>query len=70
MTAVAPKSPRGSKLTQFMSDHVFGDEDRNMLAPIVDSNRMADHFRNDRRTPRPAFDHSFISFFVKFSYFQ
>ena len=32
----------GDKFTQLVANHVLGDVDRNMLAAVMDGNRMAD----------------------------
>jgi hypothetical protein len=41
-----------------MSNHVFSHEDWNVLAAIVDRERMADHLGEDRRPARPSLDYA------------
>lgn len=51
---------RRRELTQLVSDHVLRDVDGNELPPIVNRDRVPDHLGNNRRTPRPRFDHLFL----------
>ena len=48
-----------------MSDHRLGDVDGNMLTAIMDSNRVADHFRDNRGTAAPGLDDLFLTAFVE-----
>jgi hypothetical protein len=41
---MAPKCTSGCKLTQLMAHHVFSNEDRNVLATVMDRNRKPDKF--------------------------
>src|SRR5215510_13985635 len=53
---VTVERPRGRKLSKLVSNHILchihGDE----LASVMDRKGVTDHFRNDRRTPRPCLD--------------
>jgi len=46
------------ELAELMPDHVLCDEDGDMLAPVVNSQRVADHLREDRRATRPCLDNA------------
>jgi hypothetical protein len=43
---VPTEVPRGRKLAELVSNHVFADEDRDMTAAIMDGNRQTNHIRN------------------------
>src|SRR5579862_9758703 len=45
------------KLAQLVTDHLLGDEHRDVLAAVVDRDRMPDHLREDRRRARPGAHH-------------
>src|SRR5215213_5565492 len=47
---------RRRKFAKFMSDHIFGNEDRYMAFAVVHAKGQADHIWRDRRTPRPCPD--------------
>src|SRR5699024_4088043 len=53
---VAPESTRGSELTELVADHRLRHEHGNVLASVMDSDRVADHFRNDHGPPGPRLD--------------
>src|ERR671935_381208 len=57
VAGVATERPRRRELAELVADHLLGDEDRNVLAPVVDCDRVADHLREDGRRPRPRADH-------------
>src|SRR5687768_3472682 len=44
---------RRRELAQLVSDHVLGDENRNVLTPVVHGDRQTDHVRDDHRAARP-----------------
>jgi len=43
-------SARCRELTQFMSDHIFGDKNRHVLLAVMDCNGQADKLRKDGGT--------------------
>src|SRR3954468_23708992 len=45
------------ELPELVADHRVGHEDGNVLAAVVDGDRVADHGRNDHRATRPGLDH-------------
>src|SRR5258708_30498778 len=45
------------ELAELVPDHRLGDEDRHVLAPVVNGDRVPDHLREHGRGPRPGFDH-------------
>ena len=46
----------GSELSEFVADHVLRHEDRDMLAAVVDGDRVADHIGRDGRAAAPRFE--------------
>src|SRR5215216_1201184 len=54
---MSPEGPRGSELAELVPDHLLRDEDRDVLAAVVDRDRVPDHLREDRRRARPGSDH-------------
>jgi hypothetical protein len=48
---------RGSELAELVPDHRLRDEHGNVLAPVVDGDRMTHELREDRRRARPGTDH-------------
>src|SRR5579875_733086 len=40
---------RQGKLSQFMADHILGEEDRHVPPPVVHADGQPDHLRHDRR---------------------
>lgn len=46
------------EFSELVSDHVFGDEDGDMLVSIVDSKGDADEFRGNRAATGPGLDDS------------
>jgi hypothetical protein len=45
-----------------VTNHVFVDENRNVLPTIVNGNCQSDHLRRDHGTTRPGLDGSFVVF--------
>src|SRR5580704_1297527 len=45
------------ELTEFMADHFFGDDHRDVLLAVVDAEGQPNELRQDGRTPRPDADH-------------
>src|SRR5207248_3474871 len=60
VAGVAAERPRGGELAELVPDHLLRDEDRHVLAAVVDGDRVADHLREDRRRPRPGADHPLL----------
>src|SRR6476661_3713263 len=44
------------ELAELVTDHVLVDENRDVILPVMDGDREADHFRQDGRTTRPGLD--------------
>ena len=44
---------RRSELAQLVANHIFSDENRYMLATVVDRDRVPDHLGEDRGGTRP-----------------
>src|SRR6185437_7634046 len=51
------EGPRRRKLSEFVADHVLGDEHRNMLLAVMDAEGEAHELRQDGRAARPDLDH-------------
>src|SRR5207245_6380496 len=51
------ESPRGRELAKLVADHRLGDKHRNVLAAVVNGDRVAEHLRNDHGATRPRLDH-------------
>jgi len=49
------------ELPEPVADHVLADEDRHMLAPVVDRDRVPDHVGVDHRRARPGADHLLVA---------
>jgi hypothetical protein len=47
--SMSSEGPRWGKLTQLMPNHIFRHIDWDMPSSIVDSDRMSNHLREDRR---------------------
>src|ERR1700685_997890 len=54
---VAVKRTRRSELAEFVPDHFFSDDDRNVLLAVIDAERQADELRQYGRAARPDADH-------------
>src|SRR5437879_13719884 len=59
--AVAAKTPGGDELAQLVAHHRLRDEDRYMLASVVNGQRMTDELGKDRGAPRPRLDHALLA---------
>jgi len=46
-----------SELTELVADHLFGDQNGDVLLPVVDAEVQADELRKDGRAPAPDLDH-------------
>src|SRR5262245_14378477 len=53
---MALERPRRRELTELVADHRVGDEDRDVLAPVVHGDGVTDHGRNDHGSPGPGLD--------------
>src|SRR5574343_146639 len=58
---VTLERPGQRELAELVTDHILGDEHRNMLLAIVDRNRQADELGEDRRTTRPGLDRALVA---------
>src|ERR1700683_3071303 len=54
---MAVERARRRELTKLVADHFLGDNHRNVLLAVVDTESKTDELRQDRRTPRPDADH-------------
>src|SRR6202000_2472440 len=59
--AVRAEGAGRRELAELVADHRLRDEDRHVFFAVVDGDRVADHLREDRRGPRPGFDHLFFA---------
>ena len=64
---VTPVGPRERELAQLVADHGLADEDRDVLAPVVDGDRVPDHLREDGGRTRPGLDHLLLAGLVHVS---
>jgi hypothetical protein len=55
---MAVEGSGGGEFPQLVSDHFLGHEDWDKLFPVMDGKGQPNHFRNNRGSPRPGFDHS------------
>src|SRR5690606_16240507 len=53
---MAAEGAGGRELAQFVADHGLGHEHRNVLAAVVDGNRVTQHGRDDHRPAGPGLD--------------
>src|SRR5437667_12683 len=60
LAGVEPEGPRQRELPQLVADHRLGDVDGNVLAPVVDGDRVTDHVGDDRRPARPRLDDALL----------
>src|SRR5262245_60431783 len=58
---VTAEVTRRSELAELVTDHVLGDVDRDVAAPVVHSDRVADHLREDRRVARPGLEDALLA---------
>src|ERR1700722_17670176 len=58
---VTAESPRGRELAKLVAHRRLGDEHRDVLAAVVDGDRVPEHGRHDHRTPGPRPDDGFGS---------
>src|SRR5581483_11945131 len=61
VAGVAAEVARRRELAELVADHLVGDEDRHVLAPVVDRDRVPDHLGEHRRGPRPGADHLLLA---------
>src|SRR5207302_6229639 len=60
VAGVPAEGARRRELAELVPDHLLRDEDRHVLAAVVDRDRVADHLREDRRGSRPGADHPLL----------
>src|SRR5438477_12744228 len=60
VTGVGAKGPRRRELAELVADHLLGDEHGDVLAAVVDGNRVPDHLREDGGSARPGADHPLL----------
>src|SRR5262245_13610132 len=56
LPGVELERPRGAELTELVTDHRLGHVHRDVLAPVVDGDRVTDHVGDDRGATRPGLD--------------
>lgn len=56
MTSVTAEDTGGSKLTEFVTNHVLGNIDGDEFVPVMHSDGKADEIGGDHRSARPRFD--------------
>src|SRR5712671_652292 len=57
VAGVTMEGPGGRELAEFVTDHVFGDDHRDMFDAVIDAEGQPDELRQDGRTARPDLDH-------------
>src|SRR5439155_17569640 len=57
---VGPEGPGHRELAQLVPHHRLGDEDGDVLAPVVHGDGVSDHLGNDGGPPRPRPDHALV----------
>src|SRR3954447_22271803 len=60
VTRVAAERARRRELAELVADHLLRDEDRDVLAAVVDRDRVPDHLREDGGRARPGADHPLL----------
>src|ERR671927_816526 len=58
---VPTEGARGRELAELVPDHRLRHEHRDVLAAVVDGDRVPDHLREDRRGARPRLDHHLVA---------
>src|SRR5204863_1625163 len=61
---VRQERPRGRELAELVADHRLRHEHGNVLAAVVDRERVPDHLRDDGRAARPRPDDALVAFLV------
>src|SRR5690606_3661377 len=61
LTAVSAKCPRRGKLAELVPDHIRRQIGGNKLVSVVNSQRVSDEIRGNRRTARPGLDHALLA---------
>ena len=52
---------RRRELAELVTNHRFVDENWDVLAAVVDGDRVTDHLREDRRGTRPSLEHRLVA---------
>jgi hypothetical protein len=68
ISGVSDKFTSMGEFSEFMSDFIFSDKDRNMLFPVMHSESVSDELRSDRARSGPCFDDIFSTTFVHYLY--
>src|SRR2546427_6145312 len=58
---MAAEGARRGELAELVPDHLLGHEHGDVLAAVVDCDRVTDHLREDGRGPRPSADHLLVA---------
>lgn len=61
VTTVATEAARWRKLPELMTDHIFHDEDRDKLVPVVHGDGVPYKVGADHRSTSPRLDHGLIA---------
>src|SRR5579884_399543 len=64
IAAVAAEVAGGRELAELVTDHVFGNEHRNVRFAVVHADRVSDHRRDDRRGAAPRLDDALFAALV------
>jgi hypothetical protein len=68
---VTSEGAGGGEFAQLVSHHLLVDDNRDVLAPVVDGDRVADHLGDDGGSPRPSFDHFLLFVGIElFNFFE
>src|SRR5690606_1367797 len=60
LVCVTAEGPGRGELAQLVAHHRLGDVDRDVLATVVDGDRVPDHLGDDRGATRPGPDHALL----------
>ena len=63
---MSAESARWSELTELVANHAFCNVNWNMFAPVMHSNCVTHHFREDGGRARPCFNNLLVVFVVHF----
>ena len=65
LPAVTPEGPGGGEFAELVPHHRLGDEDRDVLAAVVDGDGVPDHLGDDGGATAPGTDHPLLAFAVQ-----
>ena len=63
---MAPEGPGGCEFAQLMSNHILGDINRHVLAPVVHGDGVSDEIRENRGGAAPGLQNALFTGLVHF----